>query len=1110
MPLAGTRVLDQDLDLGGRRVFNPGAPALPTDVVRLEDIAGLSADPEGWYVVVKSAHAPANSVNLGALGSGFVISTVTAGVAALTIDTSTYLTTTLAASTYLAITAAASTYQPKLTSASGANLTGKFVLEGTADAGAPNAQFLGALTTGVVKNTTTTGVLSIAAANVDFADPGAFYVVVKSASAPGSAVNLGALGSGFVKSAVSAGVATLSIDASTYLTTAAAASTYQPLLTAATGANLTPTFIVQTAASGLPNAQALSAIATGLVKVTTTTGVLSAAASNTDFADPGAFYVVTRSTNAPGNAINLGALTAGVLQQTVAGSVATVTALNIANRLVPFGSGTGFLATNALFQVHVDTPGVSLSIANGTGTILLGGGGVSVSQTSSTLSGTIGFVNDRAGPPGGAQIYYTGSTSTDPAGVNTLVIGNTAFATIGAGGAVGDVVFSSGTFAGNGLLLNLKPDGGVLIYNSSAAVSIAGTSGLRSNAGKLQYSESGGAWANFTDLVGAPAAAFYVVTKSAGAPTNAVNLGGLTTGLVKSTVSAGVSTLSIDATAYLSGSVGPGAGTYGGGGSFVQSVTLDINGRVTAVATGAPPASGADALGTYVVTSSTHAPASAVNLGGLGSGFVKSSVTSGVSTLSIDTSSYLSAAYVTVAAAGTARTQRGTLNFGAAFTAVDNAGAARTDVDLAATLGGVTTVTNANLTIGADGRVTAASSGSGGGTGADALGFYVVLQASHAPANATNLGALTTGLLSIAVSGGIATVGNGSAYMNVQQAGTPVTQRSVLNFTAQLSASDVLGKTQVDLAASGVGAGTYSYPTMVVDIYGRVVSISSNAAPQPALSLTAGDVLYATGTTTVGQDANFAYNATTHALTLGGFLSVNGSNGDSVGSAILLGKASDQGITKTGGALWIGTKDAHALEFITNNASIGGIDTSGVLSIGARIEAGTFTGPSLGAVNIGGSGIIQSNGGGSVLALQNAASPGTVISLNGSNIDVTGTLLPHTHVTYDLGSSSHYWNNGYVAVVNTTQVNGVSNLTFDTLFSGDVIHKTATVESFRVRGADQVIKFVANNITPVVGTVDYTSWGTAVSSDIMVARSWLKTMDATGATCYVQLWTVSS
>ncbi len=43
-------------------------------------------------------------------------------------------------------------------------LANKFIVQGTVDAGLTNAQFLGALVTGIVKNTTTTGVLSIAVA----------------------------------------------------------------------------------------------------------------------------------------------------------------------------------------------------------------------------------------------------------------------------------------------------------------------------------------------------------------------------------------------------------------------------------------------------------------------------------------------------------------------------------------------------------------------------------------------------------------------------------------------------------------------------------------------------------------------------------------------------------------------------------------------------------------------------------------------------------------------------------------------------------------------------------------------------------------------------------
>lgn len=50
-------------------------------------------------------------------------------------------------------------------------LANKFIVQGTTDAGLSAAQFLGALGTGIVKNTTTTGVLSIAAAGTDYQAP---------------------------------------------------------------------------------------------------------------------------------------------------------------------------------------------------------------------------------------------------------------------------------------------------------------------------------------------------------------------------------------------------------------------------------------------------------------------------------------------------------------------------------------------------------------------------------------------------------------------------------------------------------------------------------------------------------------------------------------------------------------------------------------------------------------------------------------------------------------------------------------------------------------------------------------------------------------------------
>lgn len=62
----------------------------------------------------------------------------------------------------------------------------KFIVQGTTDAGLSGAQFLGALATGLVKNTTTTGVLSIAVAGTDYAAANASTTVNTQTCALGS------------------------------------------------------------------------------------------------------------------------------------------------------------------------------------------------------------------------------------------------------------------------------------------------------------------------------------------------------------------------------------------------------------------------------------------------------------------------------------------------------------------------------------------------------------------------------------------------------------------------------------------------------------------------------------------------------------------------------------------------------------------------------------------------------------------------------------------------------------------------------------------------------------------------------------------------------------
>jgi len=79
-----------------------------------------------------------------------------------------------------------------LTAGRSIGATNKFIAQGTTDAGLTGAQFLGSLATGIVKNTTTTGVLSIAAAGTDYVAPTSGQVVKVSTSvyAPNALPNL--------------------------------------------------------------------------------------------------------------------------------------------------------------------------------------------------------------------------------------------------------------------------------------------------------------------------------------------------------------------------------------------------------------------------------------------------------------------------------------------------------------------------------------------------------------------------------------------------------------------------------------------------------------------------------------------------------------------------------------------------------------------------------------------------------------------------------------------------------------------------------------------------------------------------------------------------------
>ena len=164
------------------------------------------------------------------------------------------------------------------------------------DAGLTNEQALSLLATGILKSTTATGVVSIAAQGVDYYAPGGTDVAIADggtgASTNTAGINNLVSGASLTTATVASSDLVLIQDASDSnnlkTVTAQAIADLGPGGSAAPG---DATYIVQTPNVNLTNEQALSLLATGLLKSTTATGVVSIGVPNTDYLAPDATLI---------------------------------------------------------------------------------------------------------------------------------------------------------------------------------------------------------------------------------------------------------------------------------------------------------------------------------------------------------------------------------------------------------------------------------------------------------------------------------------------------------------------------------------------------------------------------------------------------------------------------------------------------------------------------------------------------------------------------------------------------------------------------------------------------------------------------------------------------
>lgn len=531
-----------------------------------------------------------------------------------------------------------------------------------------------------------------------------------------------------------------------------------------TGANALGTYIVQTATNAPANAQVLGSLSTGILKVTTTTGVLTTAVAgdfptlnqnttgtaasvsgtnvitNANLRQSAAKSVIGNSTNATANVADISASAADQVLVNNAGNTAigwgTVATGGITNNAVTVAKMQQINTASFLGRVTAATGNVE----NLTGT-----------QATTILDVFTTSLKGLAPASGGGTTNFLRADGAwaAPSGVsqpNTQVVFGT-----GAG------VSSDADFTFNTTTNALTLAAGGYIGQSYEVNSLIGTMATPAvghgvfyfKTDKLPYAmnSDGTEMALYnTGTSGANALGTYIVQTSTNAPANAQILGSLSTGILKVTTTTGVLTTAVagDFPTLNQNTTGTAASVSGTNvitnANLRQSAAKSVIGNSTNATANVADIS-ASAADQVLVNNGGN---TAIAWGTVATGGLTNNAVTYAKFQQISTASFLGRV---TAATGNVENLTGTQ--------------ATTLLDVfTSTLKGLAPASGGGTTnfLRADGTWAAP----GGGSGANALGTYIVQTSTNAPANAQILASLGTGLVKNTTSTGVLSIATAS------------------------------------------------------------------------------------------------------------------------------------------------------------------------------------------------------------------------------------------------------------------------------------------------------------------------------------------------------------